>query len=97
MATAGFLSHYQNTLTICLTPYNRKSNVLSASLNKTFPFPSTGTVVLDFNLIFYISAGLGFFFLGVFLCCYLGGGWGYCFLIFFSFCFLVPCVVSLRF
>ena len=24
--------------TICLTPYNRKYNVLSASLNKTFPF-----------------------------------------------------------
>ena len=23
--------------TICLTPYNRKQNVLSASLNKTFP------------------------------------------------------------
>ena len=25
------------SLTICLTPYNRKQNVLSASLNKTFP------------------------------------------------------------
>ena len=25
------------SLTICLTPYNRKYNVLSASLNKTFP------------------------------------------------------------
>ena len=25
------------SLTICLTPYNRKLNVLSASLNKTFP------------------------------------------------------------
>ena len=24
------------SLTICLTPYNRRSNVLSASLNKTF-------------------------------------------------------------
>ena len=24
------------SLTICLTPYNRKQNVLSASLNKTF-------------------------------------------------------------
>ena len=24
--------------TICLTPYTRKSNVLSVSLNKTFPF-----------------------------------------------------------
>ena len=32
--------------TICLTPYNRKYNVLSASLNKTFPSCSgvlTGT------------------------------------------------------
>ena len=28
------------SLTICLTPYNRKQNVLSASLNKTFPFLS---------------------------------------------------------
>ena len=25
------------SLTICLTPYNRRQNVLSASLNKTFP------------------------------------------------------------
>ena len=25
------------SLTICLTPYNRKENILSASLNKTFP------------------------------------------------------------
>ena len=25
------------SLTICLTPYNRNKNVLSASLNKTFP------------------------------------------------------------
>ena len=25
------------SLTICLTPYNRKENVLSASLSKTFP------------------------------------------------------------
>ena len=25
------------SLTICLTPYNRKKNVLSVSLNKTFP------------------------------------------------------------
>ena len=37
MAAVGFLSHYQNgPLTICLTPYNRRYNVLSASLNKTF-------------------------------------------------------------
>ena len=26
--------------TICMKPYNRKQNVLSASLNKTFPFLS---------------------------------------------------------
>ena len=26
------------SFTICLTPYNRNYNVLSASLNKTFPF-----------------------------------------------------------
>ena len=29
------------SLTICLTPYNRKSNVLSVLLNKTFLFLST--------------------------------------------------------
>ena len=33
-------------LTICLTSYNRKYNVLSASLNKTFPSLIHGTVVL---------------------------------------------------
>ena len=35
------------SLTICLTPYNRKLNVLSASLNKTFPsfLPLNGLVV----------------------------------------------------
>ena len=35
---SGFsLSLPEWSLTICLTPYNRKENVLSASLNKTFP------------------------------------------------------------
>ena len=35
---SGFpLSLSEWSLTICLTPYNRKYNVLSASLNKTFP------------------------------------------------------------
>ena len=35
---SGFpLSLFAWYFTICLTPYNRKSNVLSASLNKTFP------------------------------------------------------------
>ena len=29
------------SITICLTPYNRKYNVLSASLNKTFPSLAT--------------------------------------------------------
>ena len=33
MAAAGFLSRYLNGS----LPYNRKYNVLSASLNKTFP------------------------------------------------------------
>ena len=37
MAAAGFFSLPEWSLTICLTPYNRKLNVLSASLNKTFP------------------------------------------------------------
>ena len=36
MAAAGFLSHYLSGPLLCLTPYNRKKNVLSASLNKTF-------------------------------------------------------------
>ena len=36
--SSGFhFSLSQWSLTICLTPYNRKQNVLSASLNKTFP------------------------------------------------------------
>ena len=35
---SGFpLSLSERSFTICQTPYNRKSNVLSASLNKTFP------------------------------------------------------------
>ena len=39
VAAAGFLSRYlSGPLLLCLTPYNRKYNVLSASLNKTFPF-----------------------------------------------------------
>ena len=38
MAAVGFLSHYLNgPLQLCPTPYNRKYNVLSMSLNKTFP------------------------------------------------------------
>ena len=35
---SGFpLSLSEWSFTICLSPYNRKQNVLSASLNKTFP------------------------------------------------------------
>ena len=35
---SGFpISLSEWSFTICLTPYNRKKNVLSASLNKTFP------------------------------------------------------------
>ena len=35
---SGFpLSLSEWSFTICITPYNRKYNVLSASLNKTFP------------------------------------------------------------
>ena len=37
MAAAGFLSCYLSGPLPCLTPYNRKYNVLSASLNKIFP------------------------------------------------------------
>ena len=33
----GFLSLSEWSFTICLTPYNHKYNVSSASLNKTFP------------------------------------------------------------
>ena len=36
------LSLSEWSFTICLTPYNRKWNVLSASLNKTFPSFSVG-------------------------------------------------------
>ena len=37
VVAAGFHSHYLWSFTIFPTPYNRKYNVLSASLNKTFP------------------------------------------------------------
>ena len=36
--SSGFpLSLFEWSFTVCLTPYNRKYNVLSASLNKTLP------------------------------------------------------------
>ena len=37
VAAAGFLSLSEWSFTICPTPYNRKYNVLSVSLNKIFP------------------------------------------------------------
>ena len=37
MVAAGFLSLSEWYFTICLMPYNRKENVLGASLNKIFP------------------------------------------------------------
>ena len=37
VAAACFLSLSEWSFTICLTPYNRKQNVLSSSLNKTLP------------------------------------------------------------
>ena len=39
VAASGFLSLSEWSFTICPTPYNRKLNVLSASLNKNV-FPS---------------------------------------------------------
>ena len=52
-AVAGFLSRYLNGSlfsSICPTPYNRKlKNVLSASLNKTFPsfLPDQSSSIID--------------------------------------------------
>ena len=45
------------SLTICLTPYNRRSNVLSASLNKTFLSLSNNSYIrsLIHSLILLIS------------------------------------------
>ena len=37
MVAAGFLSLSEWSITICLTQYNHIKNVLSVSLNKTFP------------------------------------------------------------
>ena len=61
----GFpLSLSEWSFTICPTPYNRKSNALSASLNKTFPsflpiilinaYIGVGTTVIE-NV--YVAAG----------------------------------------
>ena len=37
MVTQGFPFRYlSGSFSICLTPYNRKTNVLSVSLNKTY-------------------------------------------------------------
>ena len=44
---SGFLlSLSEWSFTICLTPYNRKQNVLSASLNKINPFPSFQSLII---------------------------------------------------
>ena len=40
VVAAGFLSHNLSGYLPCLMSYNRKENVLSASLNKTFPYIS---------------------------------------------------------
>ena len=52
------LSLSEWSFTICLTPYNRKQNVLSASLNKTFPSFIIYVSVLYFSqlptLFFYV-------------------------------------------
>ena len=48
---SGFhLSLSEWSLTICPTPYNRKQNVLSASLNKTFPSVTPHTHTPQSNL-----------------------------------------------
>ena len=48
MAIGFPLSLSEGSFTICLTPYNRKENVLIASLNKTFP--SFNTFYFSFRL-----------------------------------------------
>ena len=42
---------YEWSFTICWTPYNRIKNVLSASLNKTFPSTHINTVVHTFDIL----------------------------------------------
>ena len=65
---SGFLfSLSEWSLTICLMPYNRKYNVLSASFNKTFPsfllhYISVILILSDFVLFFYFVL-LFFFFI----------------------------------
>ena len=50
---SGFpLSLSEWSFTICVTPYNRKYNVLSASLNKTFPSFRKLTLCFAFNRLF---------------------------------------------
>ena len=45
---SGFpLSLSEWSFTICLTPYNRKQNVLSVSLNRTFPSFQKCNIVLE--------------------------------------------------
>ena len=50
---SGFpLSLSEWSLTICPTPFNRKENVLSTSLNKTFPSIRLNLSVFQFPLVF---------------------------------------------
>ena len=46
------------SFTICLTPYNRKYNVSSASLNKTFPSSKFNTEFFYF-VIYYFCLSIG--------------------------------------
>ena len=52
MAATGFLSRYLSGPLPYLTPYNRKPNVLSASLNKTFHSFLPNVLSASLNKIF---------------------------------------------
>ena len=85
------LSLFEWSFTICPLTYNRKYNVLSASLNKTFPsfLPKLLPVMKEVMLF-----GVGFVFvlgvLGVFLFVFFWGGVSFVLLLFFIclFCFV---------
>ena len=53
VVTASFLSHYLSGPLPCLMPYNRKENVLSASLNKIFP--SFLPLTMELHLALYLE------------------------------------------
>ena len=54
------------SFTICLTPYNRKQNVLSASLNKTFP-----SFLIYVSVLYFSQLPTLFFYVRIFLSIYL--------------------------